>query len=88
MRPWLFTLQERDIQSGQLIVMGQPGCFVAPTAYPHGCYALDGLIADVVDDKCAAGVSVGIVPPVLVQVVHRKQARLPVIGNEEHVLAK
>lgn len=44
------------------------------------------LVADVVDHKHCPGVPVGVVAPVLVQMVHWQQACLPVVGDEEHIL--
>mmetsp|Transcript_116970 Transcript_116970/g.249930 ORF Transcript_116970/g.249930 Transcript_116970/m.249930 type:complete len:227 (-) Transcript_116970:2265-2945(-) len=46
------------------------------------------LVAHVVDDEYGPCVLVGVVPPVLVHHVNRHQRSLPVVGDEEHILAK
>mmetsp|Transcript_85675 Transcript_85675/g.239892 ORF Transcript_85675/g.239892 Transcript_85675/m.239892 type:complete len:784 (-) Transcript_85675:90-2441(-) len=45
------------------------------------------LVRDVVDDHPAPGVHVRVVQLVLVEQVHREDARLPIVADEEHVLA-
>ena len=44
------------------------------------------LIANVVDHEDASGISVGVVAPVFVEMVHGQQAGLPIVGNEQSVL--